>query len=294
MTTFTPSFVAPAPAVPYPANVYQPHLVRVVEVRDEAPEVRTLKLQFTDPAVAEKFSFVTGQFGEYSVFGAGEVTFCIASSPTRKGYLECTFRAVGKVTRAMRDLGVGDVMGFRGPYGNRFPIDQWFGKSVIFIAGGIALPPVRSVIWNVLDLRDKFKDVTIVYGARTVADLVYKHELEEWANRKDVKLVTTVDPGGETPDWKGQVGFVPTVVEKLAPPSADTYAVLCGPPIMIKFTLPTLAKLGFPDERVFTTLENRMKCGIGKCGRCNVGPVYVCKDGPVFTAAQLKLLPAEY
>ena len=150
---------------------------------------------------------------------------------------------------------------------------------------------MRSVILNVLDLRDRYKDITIVYGARTVADLVYKSELAEWAGRSDIKLITTVDPGGETPDWKGEIGFVPTVLDKAAPSSRDTVAVVCGPPVMIKFTFPVLAKLGFAPENIFTTLENRMKCGVGKCGRCNVGPMYVCKDGPVFTAEQLETLP---
>ena len=275
-------------------NVYQPHLMRIDEVVDETIDTRTLKLSFRDPKAAESFAFQAGQFGEYSVFGSGECTFCIASSPTRKGYLECSFKTVGKVTTAMRQLGVGDTMGFRGPYGNAFPLDKWAGKSIVFIAGGIGLAPVRCVIWNALDLRDRFKDVTIVYGARSVGDLVYKRELDEWTKRTDIKFWQTVDPGGETKDWKGQIGFVPTIVEKAAPKAADAYAVVCGPPIMIKFTLPVLAKLGFPDDRIFTTLENRMKCGIGKCGRCNIGPVYVCKDGPVFTAAQLKALPQEY
>jgi NAD(P)H-flavin reductase len=143
-------------------------------------------------------------------------------------------------------------------------------------------------------LRENFRDVTIIYGARTVKDLVYKHELQDWGRRKDVKLITTVDPGGESPDWKGEIGFVPTIVEKIAPSSKDTIAIVCGPPVMIKYTFPVLAKLGFQDENIFTTLENRMKCGFGKCGRCNVGKYYVCKDGPVFTAAQLKDLPDEY
>jgi sulfhydrogenase subunit gamma (sulfur reductase) len=275
-------------------NLYQPHLVRVEEVVDETIDTRTLKLKFQDPEVAAKFDFKAGQFGEYSVFGAGECTFCIASSPTRKGYIECSFKKVGKVTAAMRQVGVGDVMGFRGPYGNAFPLEQMYGKSLVFIAGGIGLAPVRCVIWNALDLRTKFKDVTIIYGARSVGDLVYKRELDEWAKRPDVKLWQTVDPGGETPEWKGQVGFVPTIVEKAAPRALDAFAVVCGPPIMIKFTLPVLQKLGFTDDRIYTTLENRMKCGLGKCGRCNIGPVYVCKDGPVFTAAQIKKLPQEF
>lgn len=275
-------------------NLYQPHLVRVAGVVDETADTRTLRLEFKDPSLAEGFDFRAGQFGEYSVFGAGECTFCIASPPTRKGYIECTFKAVGKATNALRGLGVGDTMGFRGPYGNSFPLEQMEGASIVFIAGGIGLAPVRCVVWNVLDRRDRFKDVTIVYGARTVGDLVYKHELEDWAARADVRLWQTVDPGGQTPDWQGEIGFVPAIVEKAAPAAENAYAVVCGPPIMIKFTLPVLAKLGFPPERVYTTLENRMKCGLGKCGRCNVGPVYVCKDGPVFTAAELAQLPAEF
>jgi len=275
-------------------NLYLPHLMRIAKITEEAPAVRTFRLEFLDQAAADAFAFRTGQFGLYSAFGEGESTFCIASSPTRTGYIECTFREVGRVTAALADKEVGDVVGFRGPYGNVFPIEEWQGKNLVFIAGGIALPPLRSVIWNCLDLRDRFKDITIVYGARSVADLVYKEELKAWADRPDVNLVVTVDPGGETPDWTGKVGFVPPVLEHLAPSPADTIALVCGPPIMIKLTLPVLARLGFPPEGIFTTLENRMKCGLGKCGRCNTGSSYVCKDGPVYTLEQLNHLPAEY
>jgi len=275
-------------------NIYQPHLMRVEEIIDETPDTRTMRLRFKDPRVASSFSFKAGQFGEYSVFGTGECTFCIASSPTRKDYIECSYKKVGKATTGLRDLNVGDDMGFRGPYGNHFPLTLMEGKNVVFIAGGIGLAPVRCVIWNVLDLREKFKDVTIIYGARSVSDLCYKRELEDWATRRDVKLWQTVDPGGETPAWKGEIGFVPTIVEKAAPRAENTFAIVCGPPIMIKFTLPVLGKLGFTDDHIYTTLENRMKCGLGKCGRCNIGKVYVCKDGPVFNAAQIKTLPQEF
>jgi NAD(P)H-flavin reductase len=275
-------------------NLYQPHLVRIEAITDETADTRTLKLRFLDPEVATAFDFRAGQFGEYSVFGAGECTFCIASSPTRKGSIECTFKSVGKTTNAMRGLGEGDTMGFRGPYGNSFPLDRMEGSDVVFIAGGIGLAPVRCVIWNVLDLRDRFRDVTIVYGARSVSDLVYARELAEWGARPDVRLWQTVDPGGETADWTHETGFVPSIVQKAAPRSERAYAVVCGPPVMIKHTLPVLEKLGFPPERVYTTLENRMKCGCGKCGRCNIGPVYVCKDGPVFSAAEIAKLPAEF
>lgn len=275
-------------------NIYLPYLATIEEVIQETPDVRTLRLVFQDPDIRENFTFRAGQFAEYSAFGAGESTFCIASPPTRKGYIECCFRAVGRVTESLQRLEPGDSMGVRGPYGNSFPIEQFYGKNLLFVTGGIALPPLRTLIWNCLDLRDKFGDITIVYGARTEADLVYKRELAEWQRRDDVRLIKTVDPGGETADWDGEVGFVPTVLERVAPSSENCIALLCGPPVMIKFSLPVLERLGFADDQIFTTLENRMKCGLGKCGRCNVGNIYVCKDGPVFTAAELKRMPLEY
>jgi len=208
--------------------------------------------------------------------------------------VECSFKLAGKVTSALRDVEVGDVIGFRGPYGNWFPIEEFVGHNMLFIGGGIGMAPVRSIFLNVLDQREQFKEITILNGARSVADLVYKDEVAEWQARPDIRCVCTVDPGGEDPTWQGEVGFIPTVLERMAPPADDTYAVLCGPPIMIKLTLQVLEKLGFPPERVYTTLENKMKCGFGKCGRCNVGPVYVCKDGPVFSAAQLQSLPPDF
>ena len=231
-------------------NLYQPQLVTVTAVTEETTDTRTFRLEFKDEAFARDFSFKAGQFGEYGIFGAGESTFCIASSPTRAGHIECTFREVGRVTGALARREVGDLVGFRGPYGNEFPIESWRGRRLVFVAGGIALPPLRSVIWNALDWRDRFSDVTIVYGARSVADLVYKRELEEWAARGDLKLVVTVDPGGETPGWTGERGFVPHVLERVAPASANAVALVCGPPIMIKLTLPVLERLGFGKRDV--------------------------------------------
>ena len=253
------------------SNIYLPHLMVIEKITHEAPGVKTFRLKFKDEKEGEAFHFKAGQFGEYSAFGEGESTFCIASSPTRKGYIECTFRQAGRVTTGLAKLEEGATVGFRGPFGNTFPLDEWKGKNLLFVAGGIALPPMRCVIWNALDRREDFKDITIVYGAKSVNDLVYKEELKEWENRPDVNLITTVDPGGETPDWTGKVGFVPSVLEAAAPASADSVAIVCGPPVMIKFTFPVLEKLGFADENIYTTLENRMKCGVGKCGRCNVG-----------------------
>ena len=275
-------------------NIYLPYLMIIEKITEEAPGVKTFRLKFRDEEEAQAFKFKAGQFAEYSAFGEGECTFCIASSPTREGYVECTFREVGKVTSALAKMEEGQTMGFRGPFGNTFPIDEWKGKNLLFIAGGIALPPMRCVIWNTLDTRENFKNIQILYGAKSVADLVYKHELKEWEERPDVHLTVTVDPGGETSDWKGEIGFVPSVLEKLKPAAENTIAIVCGPPVMIKFTFPVLDKLGFKSENIYTTLENRMKCGVGKCGRCNVGKMYVCKDGPVFSKVQLEALPAEY
>ena len=276
------------------SNIYKPYLATIEQITDETPDVRSFRLVFQDQQVRDRFTFRSGQFAEYSAFGYGEATFCIASSPTRTGHIECCFRGVGRVTEALRRLEEGDTIGVRGPYGNSFPIEEYYGKNLVFVAGGIALPPLRTLIWNCLDQRDKFGDITIVYGARTEADLVYKQELKEWQDRSDVRLVKTVDPGGNSETWDGEVGFVPTVLEQAAPAADNTIALVCGPPIMIKFTLPVLEKLGFGDDAIYTTLENRMKCGLGKCGRCNVGNVYVCKDGPVFTARQVKEMPQEF
>ena len=275
-------------------NLYQSNLVKIVKITEETPDVKTFKLELVDDKLREKFDFKAGQFGLFGVLGEGESTFCIASPPTRRGYIECSVKKTGRVTNCLHNLNEGDTIGFRGPYGNNFPIEEMKGKNVVFIAGGIGLAPVRCIIWNCLDLRDQFKDITIIYGSRSVDDLVYKHELKQWQDMPDVKLVKTVDPGGQTQDWDGQIGFVPTIVEKAAPNSNNSVAIICGPPIMIKFTLLSLYKLGFTEENIITTLENKMKCGLGKCGRCNVGGSYVCKDGPVYTYSQLKQMPQEF
>lgn len=275
-------------------NIYLPQLASVESVRWETPDTKTFRLKFVDPLVQESFTFLAGQFGEYSEFGQGEATFCIASSPTRKDYIECSFKVVGKVTGGLCTKEKGDLVGFRGPYGNCFPLERMYDKNLLFIGGGIGLAPLRSLIWNCLDLRERFKNITIIYGARSVSDLCYKDETALWEKREDIEFIKTVDPGGETPDWDGQSGFVPTVLEKAAPSPANAVAITCGPPIMINFVIKNLIKLGFQPGDIITTLENKMKCGLGKCGRCNIGPAYVCIDGPVFTAEQISFLPDDF
>jgi NAD(P)H-flavin reductase len=276
-------------------NLYLPHLMIVDAIRDETPDIRTIRLRFSDEAVGKSFTWQSGQFGIFGVFGEGECTFCIANPPTRPGAIEFTFKLAGRVTRALRDLDVGDQMGFRGPYGRPFPIQEKFkGRNLVFIGGGIGIAPVRTVYLECLDRRAEFGEITILNAARTVADLPFAAESAELAARKDVRMILAVDPGGQTPEWSGRVGLAPAILKELAPPAAGAVAVVCGPPVMIKFTLPVLAELEFPGENVYTTLENRMKCGVGKCGRCNVGREYVCKDGPVFTAEELRGLPNDF
>ncbi len=274
-------------------NVYLPHIVIIERIIEETPGIRTLHFNFKDEKLREEFTFESGQFGEYSVFGIGEAPFCISSSPTRRDHLEFALQQVGRVTNALHRLGVGAELGFRGPYGNGFPLDFLQGKNLVFVAGGIGLAPLRSLIWNVIDTRDSYKKIDIIYGARSPADLCFKYDLEAWDKDKTVNMVTTVDKGDET--WTGREGFVPQVLEEVAPPASNAVAIVCGPPIMIRFTFPVLEKLGFTPEQMLTTLEKRMKCGIGKCGRCNIGNIYVCRDGPVFSYAQIKsFISSEY
>jgi NAD(P)H-flavin reductase len=168
------------------------------------------------------------------------------------------------------------------------------GRNLIFAGGGIGMAPLRSLLWNCIDRRDEFGDITLIYGARSTADLVYKSELKEWVDMPDVNAVLTVDPGGEDESWDGEIGFVPAVLEKVDPSAKNAMVITCGPPIMIKFVLLSLTRMGFAPEQIITTLEMKMKCGLGKCGRCNIGPAYVCKHGPVFRYDELQQLPDEY
>jgi NAD(P)H-flavin reductase len=275
-------------------NLYKPDLMEVREVQRQTPDVKSVRVRFRDGDRARDFSFNVGQFGQFSVFGSGEATFNICSSSNWKDYIEFCFRRTGRVTETLWQIGKGDTIGFRGPYGNGYPMEAWEGRNLIFIGGGIAMPPIRCAVWYALENRAKYGDITIVYGARTVADLTYATELDEWSWQERVRVVRCVDPGGETPEWKGEVGLIPTVLERAQVPAQNAIALVIGPPIMIKFTLPVLDRMGLKEEDIYTSLENRMKCGVGKCGRCNAGPVYVCKDGPVFTMKQLRSIPNDF
>ncbi len=278
-------------------NPYLPYPVRIDSVVTETEDrnLKTFKLVFLNPEDEAKFSYMPGQFAELSIAGLGEIPIGIATSPTEKGFIQFTVNKVGKVTTHLHNMQAGEIMGVRGPMGNWYPWDLLEGKNVVIIGGGFAFTTLRSSIIYMLDPanRPKFGDISVVYGARSPGLLLYKDELAAWEARDDIHMHITVD-GTNDPNWKYNVGFVPAVTKQKAPSSENAYAIICGPPIMIKFTLPVLTELGFPPDRIISSLEMRMKCGIGICGRCNIGTEYVCKDGPVFTLEKLAQLPNEY
>jgi NAD(P)H-flavin reductase len=275
-------------------NLYKPDLMEVIAVRQHTADVKSIGLRFLDAERARQFTFRVGQFGIFSAFGAGESTFNICSSSNWRDHIEFCFRKVGRVTEALWQAEEGDTLGFRGPYGHGYPFEEWRGKDLIFLGGGIAMPPIRCAIWYALENREDFGRITVVYGARTVGDLVFVDELAEWAKHPNVQVIQCVDPGGQTPEWTGEIGFVPTVFERAQVPADKAVALVIGPPIMIKNTIPVLERMGAKLSDVYTSLESRMKCGVGKCGRCNAGPVYVCKEGPVFTFQELQAMPMDY
>lgn len=271
-----------------------PELCIVEKIIDETPDIKTFKLKFKNPEVMEKFDWKPGQFIEFSVFGQGECTFCIASSSTRKGTFDCSVKKAGTVTADMHKMiDEGQEIGIRGPYGNWFPVEEIKGSNLLFVGGGIGLAPLRSMIQYCIDNRNDYKDFTILYGARTSADMCYKKEIEEWKENTSLKVVLTIDRPED--DWKSNVGVVPKILEEVVKPVIEnTKVITCGPPIMIKYTIQSLIKLGFAPKDIITTLEMKMQCGLGKCARCNIGSTYVCKDGPVFTYEQMKNLPDEF
>ena len=263
----------------------------VTDIRIDTPDVKTFRV--VTPDGKKPFEHIPGQCAMLSIPGVGEGMFSITSSPTNEEYMEFSIKKCGCVTEWLHSMEVGQQITIRGPYGNGFPVDTVFtGKDLLFIAGGIGLAPLRSVINYCRHWRDRYGKIDIVYGSRSKADLVdYNEIITEWTGDSNIEVHLTIDR--EQPEWDGHVGFVPNYVKELGF-DTNKLAVLCGPPIMIKFTLAGLIELGFEKTQIYTTLEMRMKCGIGKCGRCNVGSKYVCKDGPVFSFDKLDELPDEY
>jgi len=277
-------------------NPYVPYPVRIdaVTIENDERDLKTFKLVFLDPEHEKAFEYTPGQFAELSVLGKGECPIGIASSPTEEGYLLFTVKKTGVVSGELHSLAEGKHIGVRGPLGKPYPIDRMKGKNVVIVGGGFAFTTLRALTQYMIadGNRSEFGEITVIYGARSPGELLYKEELKAWEARDDLETIITVDKGDDA--WTGREGFVPTVLEEVAPSSKDALMAVCGPPIMIKFTLPVVEKLGFAPSDTILSLEMRMKCGIGKCGRCNIGSKYVCKDGPVFTLEELNALPAEF
>ncbi len=275
----------------YRQEPLMPKIGVVTDIRIDTPDVKTFRVVTPDGRKA--FTHKPGQCAMLSIPGVGEAMFSITSSPTNTEYMEFSIKKCGCLTEWLHAMEPGQQITIRGPYGNGFPVDTEFvGKNMLFIAGGIGLAPLRSVINYVRHYRDRYGMIDIVYGSRSKDDLVdYQEIISEWAQDAGVSVHLTIDR--EQEGWDGHVGFVPNYVKELGF-DTDKIAILCGPPIMIKFTLQGLMELGFDKTQVYTTLEMRMKCGIGKCGRCNVANKYICKDGPVFRFDALDELPDEY
>ncbi len=266
-------------------NPFIPYLATLLTTADLTPDTKLLTVELDDPDVRDRFDYQPGQFAILSAFGVGEAPFCLVSVSYRGRQLEFAVRRIGTVTNALHDLEPGAKVGVRGPFGNYFPLEQYKGSNIIIIGGGIGMAPLRPVINFILDHRADYGDLLIINGARTPQDLVFAPEFDTWAQAPGSRLELTVDRGDA--GWTGREALVPDVVKELKPSAENAIAITCGPPIMIRFTLIRLKELGFTDSQIATTLEMKMKCGLGKCARCNVGDTYICQDGPVFTLEQI-------
>lgn len=272
-------------AVPEVANPMLPHLYTLSRVHKNTADTFTMELE---PLSGEIPPFLPGQFNMLYVFGVGEVPISISGDPDRRRPLVHTTREVGAVTRAMRALKPGEIIGVRGPYGTPWPLDVAEGNDVIFLAGGIGLAPLRPALYRVLTNRKKFGKVVLLYGTRSPEDILYRSELASWRARFDIEVFVTVDRA--IGQWRGNVGVVTTLVPKAPFDPKNTVAMICGPEIMMTYSVAELQKRGVPESSIYLSMERNMKCGVGHCGHCQFGPKFVCVDGPVFRYSEIQQL----
>jgi sulfhydrogenase subunit gamma (sulfur reductase) len=271
-------------------DIHQPYLARIINVLPQIQDHILFQIKFEDPKAASNFIYRPGQFVELSVIGSGEAPISISSSPTRPGIIELCVRKIGRVTNALFRLPLNTSVGIRGPYGNGFPIEKLEDNNLLIVAGGLGMAPLRSLLWYALDNRAKFKDIILMFGAKTPDEMLFKYELIKLIDRPDMKCLLTVDKDEEG-IWKAYFGVVTKLFDYVKLDPATTYATLCGPPIMYKFVLKELLKRNFSKDRILMSLERKMKCGIGKCGHCSIGYKYTCIDGPIFTYWDAMNLP---
>jgi len=268
--------------------------VKSVVSENEVNDIKTFELEFVNEEEYKTFEYLPGQFAEISIIGKGECPIGIASSPTEEGTIKFTIKKMGTVTSSFHNCDIGDTIGVRGPLGNGWPMEELKGKNIVVIGGGFAFSTLRSLVLYVLDdkHRKDYGNITVIYGNRDSSEVLYRDVLEEWEQRDDIDVVLTIDREEES--WTRKVGFVAAIVKEVAPSPDNAVAIICGPPIMIRTAVDELVKIGWKEEQILNSLEMRMKCGIGKCGRCNIGEKFVCIDGPVFSLAELKKMPNEF
>lgn len=268
------------------ADPMVPQLYRVRRVRREIPDTFTLELEPEEGV--EIPPFASGQFNMLYVFGVGEIPISISGDPARRQPLVHTTRAVGTVSKAMRELKPDDVIGVRGPFGSHWPVERAMGKDVVIVAGGIGLAPLRSAMYQVISQREKYGKVVLLYGARTPEDILYRREVERWRAHFDLEVHVTVD--NATGKWRGSVGVVTRLIPRASFDPLNTVAMVCGPEVMMRFTAAELEKRGVAAENMYVSMERNMKCAVGLCGHCQYLPHFVCKDGPVFQYSQVQEL----
>ena len=264
------------------SNPYMPQPCRIIASTPQTDDTMLFKVRLEDDQLAENFIHKPGQFVQVSVMGSGECPISISSSPTRRGNIDLCIRKAGRVTDAFHNLGQNALFGLRGPYGNGYPVEVMEGQTLLIVAGGIGMAPLRSLLWYALDQRKKFKDVILMYGTKNKDDFLFKGELLSLQGRDDIKTLLTVEEDIDG-TWQGEVGFVTDLFKNLKLDPEKTYAAICGPPVMYKFVIDKLLEKGFSKGRILMSLERKMKCGIGKCAHCSVGYKYTCIDGPIFT-----------
>jgi sulfite reductase subunit B len=266
-----------------PTSIYLPSLAEIVRTEQLTKMEKLFEIKLQND---QELGHQPGQFVEVSLFGIGEAPISVSSSPTKKGSFELAVRAVGNVTKTLHTLNRGATLGIRGPFGKGFPIEEMKGKDILFVAGGIGLVPLRSLINYVLDNRSHFGRVFVLFGAKTPAEQLFLDELAKWRQSKDMEYWETVDRSDG--QWKGNVGVITTLFPKITVDPQKTIAVIVGPPIMYRFAILEAQVKGIPDDQIIVSLERRMKCGVGKCGHCQINHIYVCQEGPVFSYAKIK------
>ncbi len=260
-------------------NPYQPISATLEEIIDETPTIKTFRVTPEEP-----FPFATGQFVELAVPGVGEAPFTPSSSPAEEEEMKITIMKVGKVTEYLHhEVKPGDTLGLRGPFGRGYPLEEFAGKEVLIVGGGVGLAPLRCLLYALLDTVEDYESLKVKFGARTPDDLLYRDEIKQWAENEHLDLELTVDDDEGYPDWDKNVGVVTTIVDESDADPEDGVGVVCGPPVMMKFATFELLDLGYSPEQIYLSMEKNMSCGVGKCGHCGIGPYYVCEDGPVMT-----------